>query len=106
MGATSTHGFEFLNTVTGRPVSRTVAAIFEKLARVSATVAVISAMMPPFKMFDDLNYSHSHVQIYAHEMTFLSWRCTAMPRSAERRSYRQNKGDDRRADGCGTALRP
>ena len=31
-----------------------VDAIFEKLARVSATVAVISAMMPPFKMFDDL----------------------------------------------------
>ena len=46
-GATSTHGLEFLNTVTGLPVWLTVFAIFEKFARVSATVAVISFMCVP-----------------------------------------------------------
>ena len=52
-----------LNTVTGLPVTFTVAAIFEKFALVSATVAVVSPMASPLspQIACRLYYCYIHV---------------------------------------------
>lgn len=50
MGLIVTHGFEFLSTVIGRRLRLTWLAMREKLARASAAVAVISAIMDPLSL--------------------------------------------------------